>query len=251
MTEIRTAAAGRGIAWFSEGFTSFQNNVGAWMGTGFILLIMGLVSLSFPLLSLILQLMMPVLLGGLLLGCREAGNGGQLRLNHLFAGFSHSTGNLVLLGILYTLASCVIMGLMFGMAVLAVGGSVILSIIMEGNPVTILDNLLILLLVLLAGLLLYVPLLMAFWFGPALIVFDGHHPLSAMKYSFLGCIKNSMAFLVYGLAGMLLAVIASIPLMLGWIVLVPVTIIGFYLSYRDIFARDVIRPSIQDLSHVA
>ena len=251
MTEIRTAAAGRGIAWFSEGFTSFQNNVGAWMGTGFILLIMGLVSLSFPLLSLILQLMMPVLLGGLLLGCREADNGGQLRLNHLFAGFSHSTGNLVLLGILYTLASCVIMGLMFGMAALAVGGSVILSVIMEGNPVTILDNLLILLLVLLAGLLLYVPLLMAFWFGPALIVFDGHHPLSAMKYSFLGCIKNSMAFLVYGLAGMLLAIIASIPLMLGWIVLVPVTIIGFYLSYRDIFARNVIRPSIQDLSHVA
>jgi len=251
MTEIRTAAAGRGIAWFTEGFASFRNNSGAWVGIGFILFIMGLVSLSFPFSSLLLQLMMPVLIGGLLLGCRDSNNGGQLRLNHLFAGFSHATGNLVLLGILYTVASCVIMGLMFGMAVIAVGGSVILSVLMDGNPVTILDNLLILLLIILAGLLLYVPLLMAFWFGPALIVFEGHHPLSAMKYSFLACVKNCLAFLVYGLAGLLLVIIASIPFMLGWIVLLPVTIIGFYLSYRDIFTQEGGTPSVRGLSHVS
>jgi len=251
MTDIRTVAARRGIAWFSEGFTCFQNNSGAWIGIGLILLIMGVVSLFFPFSSLIIQLVTPVLIGGLLLGCRESNNGGQLRLNHLFAGFSHYTGNLVLLGVLYTVTSIVIMGLMFGMAVLAVGGNVILSVLMDGNPVTILDNLLILMLVILAGLLMYVPLLMAFWFSPALIVFEGHHPLSAMKYSFLGCVKNCLAFLVYGLAGMLLAIIASIPFMLGWIVLMPVTIIGFYLSYRDIFAQVINKTSGQGLSHVS
>jgi hypothetical protein len=251
MTEIRTTTAGRGASWFIEGFASFQKNAGAWIGIGFLLFIMGLVTLTFPFSGLLLQLLTPVLIGGLLLGCRDSMNGGRLGLNHLFAGFSNSTGNLVLLGILYTIASCVIMALMFGMAIIAVGGSVIFSIIIEGNPVTILDNLLILMLVILAGSLLYLPLLMAFWFGPALIIFEGHNPLTAMKYSFFGCVKNSLAFLVYGLVGIVLAIIATIPFMLGWIVLLPVTIIGFYLSYRDIYAQDAGRLLEQDVSHVS
>ncbi len=240
MIEIRTAAAGRGAAWFFEGFNTFKKNMGTWTGIGLMLVIISAVALMLPFAGLALQLLLPVLMGGLLLGCKESAEGGQIRLNHLFAGFGQHTGNLVLLGLLYIVAAGIIMALLLTMAILAVGGSVILSAILDGNTATVLDNLLVLVLVMLAGSLLYLPLIMAFWFGPALIVFQGHGALIAMKYSFLGCLKNLMAFTVYGLIGLVLAVLATIPFMLGWIILLPVTLIGFYIAYRDIYAPDTL-----------
>jgi uncharacterized membrane protein len=44
-----------------------------------------------------------------------------------------------------------------------------------------------------------------------------------------------LPFLVYGLVGLGLAIVASIPLMLGWILLVPVSLASIYTSYCDIF----------------
>jgi len=42
-------------------------------------------------------------------------------------------------------------------------------------------------------------------------------------------------FLLYGLVGIGLAIVASIPFGLGWFVLLPVTIASMYTSYCDIF----------------
>ena len=44
-----------------------------------------------------------------------------------------------------------------------------------------------------------------------------------------------MPFLVYGLVGFVLAVVATIPVLLGWFVLAPVGMASMYTSYRDIF----------------
>jgi uncharacterized membrane protein len=56
-----------------------------------------------------------------------------------------------------------------------------------------------------------------------------------MKASFAGCLRNVVPFLVYGVVGVLLAIVASIPFGLGWFVLLPVTIASLYASYCDIF----------------
>src|SRR5205814_6546996 len=48
-------------------------------------------------------------------------------------------------------------------------------------------------------LLLYLPLVMAIWFAPALIVLGNAEPWQAMKLSFMGSIKNIIPFLIYGL----------------------------------------------------
>ena len=56
-----------------------------------------------------------------------------------------------------------------------------------------------------------------------------------MKTSFSACLKNIVPFLVYGLVGMVLAVAASLALMLGWFILAPVWMASMYASYRDIF----------------
>jgi uncharacterized membrane protein len=40
---------------------------------------------------------------------------------------------------------------------------------------------------------------------------------------------------VYGLLGLVYAIVASIPFLLGWLVLAPVFAASVYVSYKDIF----------------
>ena len=41
--------------------------------------------------------------------------------------------------------------------------------------------------------------------------------------------------LVYGITFMLLAILASLPMMLGWLVLLPLVFTSLYASYSEIF----------------
>ena len=50
--------------------------------------------------------------------------------------------------------------------------------------------------------------------------------------------KNIMPFLVYGIAGFVLSIIASIPLFLGWVIFIPVITASIYISYKDIFRNN-------------
>ena len=94
-----------------------------------------------------------------------------------------------------------------------------------------------LLILLLAGLALFIPIIMAFWFAPALVALGGVSVMSVLKMSFIGCLKNILPFLIYGMAMIILAVIATIPLLLGWLVLIPVSIATFYTAYRGIYTN--------------
>ena len=47
--------------------------------------------------------------------------------------------------------------------------------------------------------------------------------------------KNVIPFLIYGLVGLVLTIVATIPLLLGWLVLIPMLIASIYVSYKDIF----------------
>jgi uncharacterized membrane protein len=91
-----------------------------------------------------------------------------------------------------------------------------------------------LLLGVLGGLLLGVPLVMSVWFAPALAALHDLTAFEAMKLSFRGCLRNVLPFLVYGLAFVVLAVLATLPMALGWLVLTPVMFCSVYASYRDI-----------------
>jgi len=79
--------------------------------------------------------------------------------------------------------------------------------------------------------------MMAAWFAPALVVFQGEGVIDSMKGSFAGCLKNIVPFLVYGVAFFLLAIVATIPLALGWLVLGPMISASVYTSYRDIYLK--------------
>jgi len=68
-------------------------------------------------------------------------------------------------------------------------------------------------------------------------VFHDLGAVEAMKQSFTGCLRNIVPFLVYGIIGFLLAIVASIPLGLGWLVLAPVLAASIYTGYRNIYLR--------------
>ena len=82
---------------------------------------------------------------------------------------------------------------------------------------------------------LVVPVYMALWFAPALVVLQGHTPAHAMTESFRGCLKNLVPFLLYSVILFVLMIVATIPLLLGWLVLVPVLVASIYAAYQDIF----------------
>ena len=191
-----------------------------------------------------MQLLTPVFIGGLLLGCRDIANNGNLEINHLFSGFKNDLGNLVVLGLIYTLGSIFIIMSMVLVAFVSVGLDFFINII-NGDSNFIFEDfynseyITSLLIILLIGLIFYVPLLMAFWFAPALIILDGQNPMESIKNSFIGCLKNTIPFLVYGLVGLILSVFATIPLLLGWFILMPIIIASIYISYLEIYNSNV------------
>src|SRR5437879_13809185 len=82
---------------------------------------------------------------------------------------------------------------------------------------------------------LMVPVFSAVWVAPPLAVFNELGAFDALKASILGCLKNIVPFLIFGLSLFCLAFLATIPVLLGWLVLGPVIGASIYTSYRDIY----------------
>jgi len=67
-------------------------------------------------------------------------------------------------------------------------------------------------------------LAMMYWFAVPLVAINRLSPWQAMKTSLSGCWSNMGALMVYGLVYIGLAIVASIPFGLGWLVLAPVLV---------------------------
>ena len=220
----------------------FTGAPGVWIVITVLYLVI-MVMLSFvPVLgSLATTLLAPVFAGGVLLGCRAADRGGALTVAHLFAGFAERLWPLMLVGLLYLVGTLAIVAVVGALLFAAVGMTGIAAL-MTGDPLQAgLAAFAALgigaLLAVLLGLLLGIPLLMAFWFAPALVALRNDEPLAAAKASFDACLRNMLPMLVYSLLGLAFAIGASIPFLLGWFVLGPVFAASFYASYKDIFER--------------
>jgi len=124
----------------------------------------------------------------------------------------------------------------------AFAGFSLLGAILTGSPQAIVHDIVasavMLLLGALVALALYVPLAAAFWFAPALVVMHGLGPVEAMKQSLAGCFKNFLPFLVWSIVMLVFAILAAIPLGLGYLVWVPLAIASTYAAYRGIYTAE-------------
>ena len=247
-----TLPARRGWRWLTDGFAIFRRNqlklslavLGYWI-------VMALIN-AVPLLGqLAATLLIPVFSVSLMNACRLLEQGTPLPPQLLFSGFQHNLRALLTLGAVYIAASVAILAI-----VAAADGGVLfrLVVLAESPPEEVLTSGA----VMFAGqlaLLLFAPLMMAFWYAPVLVAW---HDLSVGKslfFSFVACLRNWRAFLVYSasiavvgalLPGLLVGVFSAMSAggagllsvaltSLIVLVLLPTLYASFYVSYRDVF----------------
>lgn len=240
-TALRVArpAAGAGIAWLKAGWGWFAPAAIAWMGmTAMVFLAILGVALLPHLGGRLVELLSPFLVAGYMAAARAAERGEPATFLHLGAGFAASSRiGLAIVGGIY-LAGLLFIDLVIrqlggeGLQQLAdlaanqaaVDPQQVQTIVSQALPAV------------LVGLLLLVPLVMATWFAPALILFEDFSAANALWWSLWACAVNWRPLLLYSLLVGVIGVAAMlIPLGLGLLAFLPVALCSTYAAYRAIF----------------
>lgn len=252
--------ASHGWLWITQAWQQFKAQPRGWLAAVALVYLVTFALSLVPIIgSLATMILGPVFAGGLMLGAQSQARQGRLRVVAGFDGFSTQGGQLALVGLLYLLGLFLVF-IVAGLLLMATGiltaGS--MEALSSNDPELVAAVLgpglgLVLLVLMLA----MVPLLMLYWFAPALVALEGMSATRAMRMSFLGCWKNMIPFLVYGLllffillgASLLLGIISAllaavsealmvilmllmVPLMLLFAALI---VLSTYSAYRDIF----------------
>ncbi|HEX7972059.1 MAG TPA: BPSS1780 family membrane protein [Thiobacillus sp.] len=233
----RKVAASQGFQWVAAGFRLYRKSplllsaafgllFGVVMGLGLIPVVGG--SLS--------ELASPLMVAGFMAAYRALDSGGELELPHFLAGVRGPAIPLMTVGAVQLLGA-----LLIGQVMLAMGfDPQALMAASQGGKASPQDMQAILnqaMPALLTGMALFTPLIMATWFAPALILFGGARPVTALGVSLKAVARNWAAMLANSIAlGLLLFLAALVPMLLGLLVAMPVLFGSLYASYQAIFA---------------
>lgn len=191
-----------GKQWLIESFLLVKRSPAAWMGSLLVMFLIMLFIALMPVVQMVVLIASPVFIGGLMLGCKAQRQGLPFKFSYLFAGFDKHIAKLLAVGAIYLVgvAICSIFAFeiakMIGYTPLEVTPQEITS-----DPEKLKAFLISLQIPLLIQLGLLIPLLMAFWFAPPLVIFHQMKPLKAYKLSFIACNRNMIPFLIYGIVG--------------------------------------------------
>lgn len=232
--KAKQVGAKQGLQWIVNGFYLFRCSPLIWIILcGFLLSIAVVFSLVQTVGQIIFTILSPVFMAGLMSGCKALEQDKELEIGHLFAGFRANTIPLITLGGVYLVGQVLIISI-----AILVGGDTLMDLWFEGKRVDenelkrVSGNMLSATLVVLT---LSIPLMMATWFAPLLIMFDRMPPFAAMRLSFLGCLSNFIPLQIYAISLIVLAIISSIPYGLGFFILIPTLFASIYASYKAIF----------------
>ena len=233
---IKKVEAGEGVNWFAEGWRLFKLNPSAWLLILIVYFVVAVILSLVPVVGkLALSIVGPALNAGVFRGARKLDEGGGLAVQDLFSGLLDEPRRvpLLVLGLIY-------LGLVIGVAIAAgmlmflSGGAAWMHSMQSGGfgmhmpLVGIVVTLLVSLSMLLVG--------VAIYFAGPLVLLEGLEPFEAVKVGVSACLQNVVPMLVASVVFLVLAVVASIPAGLGWLVLAPVTFAAGYASYKSIFA---------------
>jgi uncharacterized membrane protein len=240
----QSVGAGRGWEWIAEAWALFLQSPLIWV-VNIVIFFVIVMAVSFvPFLgSLVVYIFWPVLVAGFMIGADRQHRGEALEVEHLFAGFQKNFQPLLIVGLIYaaiSIAMLVVFALII-LALLGLGG--VFGAMMGGDSDAIATQMaalgaggiMVFLLVVLGLFFFTIPLAMAFWFAPALVVLHDVTPVAALGMSFKGCLKNVIPFLIYGIIFFVLMVVGMIPIFLGWLVVIPLMYASIYTAYRDIY----------------
>lgn len=234
--EPRRLPTRQGWEWIKQGYALFKKAPLLWIVLLAICLIAAVGISSVPIVGEPLaSLLMPAVLVGLMAGCRALSQGEELELVHLFSGFKKHISPLVTLGGISLVGQLLIFG-----AMKLVGGDALVDIMMNGQPDGNSDAMVAQAVAgagfaMILGVVLFSLLMMAMQYAPLLVYFRNVPPLQAMKLSLRAFLYNVGPMLVYGVTFLFLAILASLPMMLGWLVMLPLVFTSLYASYSGIF----------------
>jgi hypothetical protein len=233
--------ARQGIVWVVAGYRLFRANPSLLTMLTFLYLMVFTVMLVLPagIGGVLFPVLQPLLVLAIANGCRGIATAGRrVPLPDLLTGIRTRGRELVKLGSLQLVGSLLVMLVLIAFGVKPD----------PENP----DGLLPAMALAVA---LSSPLLLAFWFAPLLTGWHDVPPLKSAFFSFVACLRNWRAFVVYGLTlaavtllSALLAVfamqafgdvgqvVAKAVEILMVILVLPMFLAGAYVSYRDIFA---------------
>lgn len=232
----RRVAATEGFQWVAAGFRLYRKNpllLSAAFGVLFgVVMALGLIPAVGGSLS---ELASPLMVAGFMAAYRVLDEGRELELPQFLAGVQGPAIALATVGAVQLVGTLLIGQVMLAMgfdpqALMAAAQSQkdpqeMQAVLNQSMPAV------------LTGLVLFTPLIMATWFAPALILFGGARPLTALGVSLKAVGRNWAAMLLNGLAlGAVLFIAALVPLMLGLLVAMPVLFGSLYASYQGIFA---------------
>jgi uncharacterized membrane protein len=187
-------------------------------------------------------LLSPVLIGGMLYGVAAQERGESRWKSRICSGAfqdQERMGPLVLLGAIsvggYLLSGLVVLVFM--------GGGLMMGAVMDHSGVMVPTEamggllagagLVALSVIVVIGFL----VAMALFYGTPLVMLAGQNAWPAVQDSIVACWINMLPLLVFGLIYLVLAVVAAIPLGLGFLILGPVTVCAIYASYREVFGE--------------
>ncbi len=233
----RKVAANQGFQWVVAGFRLYRKNpllLSAAFAMLFgIVMALGLIPVLGGSLS---ELASPLMVAGFMAAYRALDSGSELELPQFMAGVQGPAIPLMVVGAVQLLGTLLIGQVMLGMgfdpqAVVAAAKSgdaspeQMQALLNQAMPAV------------LTGMILFAPLIMATWFAPALILFGGARPVTALGVSLRAVAKNWAAMLTNSIAlGLLLFFAALVPMLLGLLVAMPVLFGSLYASYQAIFA---------------
>jgi len=247
--DARRLPARHGVLWLLAGFALFRRHppLATAITFGYLLTVI-MVNLIPKIGPFLLPLLLPTLTVILGNGCRAIDRRQAFDGNTLLAGISEHRFGLARLGGLH----------LVGSSLLVLGGFAL------GDPINISDGMdpeeaMAVVSDMGVILLLASPMLMAFWFAPLLTAWDGVGAVKSLFFSFVASLRNWRAFMMYGLARVLVGAVVpglilitaglispvlldifSVALrMLLIFVLAPTMVASVYLSYRDVFRGPV------------
>ena len=230
MTSTSRPAAS-GWTWIVDAWTLFARAPIPWLLITVVFVVISVVLNALGVIGAIASSVLgPVFTGGIMLGCKRLHEGGALQVADLFACFRSGFGPLAAIGAI-SIAVAVAIVFVAGL----VTGANLFVLMSEPDSEQIRAAALAILLTVLVATALMLPLFMALWFAPPLVVLHNRSVPEALAQSFAACLQNVLPFLIYGLILLVLAVVASIPVFLGWFLLGPVLVASIYTGYRDIF----------------
>jgi len=252
---MNTVPAACGWKWVLTGFALFRRNPAMWAFLVFSYIMLMQLLGMIPVVGWIAAtLLIPAFSASFMIVSRELHRGQKLQMGLLFSGFRTNLPGLVRQGAIYLGSALAILGL----SALADGGALLqLMVFGDKPPASAFEDGSLAAAAMLAGAL-YVPVLAAFWFAPALTAWREMPALKALFYSLFATFRNWRAFFSYSVALLALGLICSfalfllallmrglfgdksqnalmlvvLPVMLTY---VPTLFASFYASFCDIF----------------